>query len=213
MGEPDKQDITTTEVQQETPETVTPPEIDGGEDTGAIQLTSAQLAQRLERAQQTALNKLFETLGVDNADEIKQVLEAEKQRQEAEMSALEKVQAELEKERQRAADAQAQLEKAEQQRKEDNRNAEIMAALKEAEKPRSVLNLLLAEHADKVSAVVADDGTLDSKAIAALVETARAEYEGMFKPSTPGSPSHAGGKTPSPDRKKVLEDISKRFRY
>lgn len=215
MSEPEKQqDVPTTEGQQETPDTVTPPEDNGGEDTGAIQLTSAQLAQRLERAQQTALNKLFESLGVDNADTIKQVLSAEKQRQEAEMSELEKANAEIERLKAEAQQAKLDAEKAQQERLVSERNAAIRGALAGVRKDKvgSVLTLLQAEHADKVEAVL-QDGAIDQKAVDTLAELARKEYSGFFEATTPGSQSNSDGKPPSQVNKQVLEEISKRFRY
>lgn len=84
---------------------------DGG-DGSEIRLTSAQLAERLERQSRTAIGKLLSDLGVEKVDDLKTTLQKAREREQAEMTEAQRLQAQLaeyqQKEQQWAQEKRAQ---------------------------------------------------------------------------------------------------------
>lgn len=66
-----------------------------GGDSGEIKLTSAQLAERLERQSRTAIGKLLSDLGVEKVDDLKTTLQKAREREQAEMTEAQRLQAQL----------------------------------------------------------------------------------------------------------------------
>ena len=66
-----------------------------GGDSGEIKLTSAQLAERLERQSRTAIAKLLSDLGVEKVDDLKTTLQKAREREQAEMTEAQRLQAQL----------------------------------------------------------------------------------------------------------------------
>lgn len=186
----------------------------GGQSTGAglsQEDVNRLIGKTRKEARETGISEFLKELGFEKPDDLKALVTAAKARDDAEKSELEKAQqriADLEK---KAAEAEIKATKAAQQALEKERNTAILIALKDAhaEKPQSVLNLLLVEHASDVAAIMAEDGTLDNKKIGALADKAKKEYAGMFQSGNPGSPSPAGGKTPQPDTRSILNNLPK----
>ncbi len=83
-----------------------------GGDGGEIRLTSAQLAERLERQSRTAISKLLSDLGVEKVDDLKTTLQKAREREQAEMTEVQRLQAQLaeyqQKEQQWAQEKRAQ---------------------------------------------------------------------------------------------------------
>lgn len=83
-----------------------------GGDSGEIKLTSAQLAERLERQSRTAVAKLLSDLGVEKVDDLKTTLQKAREREQAEMTEAQRLQAQLaeyqQKEQQWAQEKRAQ---------------------------------------------------------------------------------------------------------
>lgn len=83
---------------------------DGG--SGTIQLTSQQLAERLERQSRTAISKLLSDLGVEKVEDLKTTLQKAREREQAEMTEVQRLQAQLaeyqQKEQQWAQEKRAQ---------------------------------------------------------------------------------------------------------
>lgn len=197
------------ETLEETPAKETPPP-KSGESAGAT-FTQADLdrivGKTRKEARETGIAEFLKDLGFEKPDDLKSMVTAFKSADEAEKSELEKAQkriADLEKAK---VEAETAATKAQQERMEERRNAAILTALTGAEKPQSVLNLLLVEHAADVTALMAEDGTIDAKKVGALADKAKKEYAGMFKSGNPGSQSHSGGKTPMPDKENLLKQI------
>ncbi len=193
----------------------TPPDKTG--DTGTPGQTFTQddidriVGERAKRAAEKALADFVQGMGFEKADDVKSLVEAEKQRKEQEMSEVEKLQAELEKERAATKAAKEAAEQAAQTVIDQRRDSAILTALKDAERPQSVLNLLKAEQSDMVAAILNDDNVVQDKPLAALVEKAKADYGGMFKTGGPGTGSHAGGTPPTAERQKLLDKITVRY--
>lgn len=161
-------------------------------------LTASQLAERLNRAEQSAINKVYEGLGVKNSDELKAMLDDYRKRTDGEKSELEKVTAKATKLEAEAKEAKDRATQMEQERRLEKRNNAILKALDEAEHPLDVLIWLEANAKSEVEAALADDGTLDEKKVKALVDRAKKDRPNFFKKLTPGSPSNRGGRVPDP---------------
>ena len=83
-----------------------------GGDSGEIKLTSAQLAERLERQSRTAIAKLLSDLGVEKVDDFENHPPKAREREQAEMTEAQRLQAQLaeyqQKEQQWAQEKRAQ---------------------------------------------------------------------------------------------------------
>ena len=130
-----------------------------------------------------------------------QLEQAEQERKQAEMSELEKAQAkatELEGQMEQLNAQYAQVEKARREDRRDNALAQSLASAGAIDADELVL-ILKAKQADEVNALMADDGTLDSDAIKALVDSTKAARAHNFQSSGVGSPSNRGGAVPVPE--------------
>lgn len=190
----------------------------GSGDNGAT-FTQADIdriaGERAKRAEEATLKKLLAELEVEDTSSLKAMLKAQKEREEAEKTELEKAQAKIDAAEKKAAEAEARAQSVEQARLEDRRNSAVIAALKDkgAMYPEDVLLYAQNKHTEALTAIVGEDGSVDSKAIDKLVgeiEKARPDY---FKSGSPGSQSHAGGRTPRPDNKELVEQIKRGLRY
>lgn len=186
----------------------------GGESTGLTQAQfDAMIDDRLKRDRDAQRKKWLADLGYESEDALKADVEAKRAADEANQTDLDKAQTELETLRKKVEQAEAEAAQARQAALEERRNTAILGALSDAEKPTSVLTLLIAEHSEEVTAVLTDDGSINAKAVTALAEKARKDYAGMFAPGNPGSPSNAGGKVRMPDNKALREEILRKQRY
>ena len=66
-----------------------------GGDSGEIKLTSAQLAERLERQSRTAIGKLLSDLGIEKVDDLKSTIERARAAEDANKTELQKAQEQL----------------------------------------------------------------------------------------------------------------------
>jgi len=168
------------------------------------------VGERAKRAKEAGISELLKELGFEKPDDLKTLVTTYRAADEAEKSELEKAQVKITALEKKAQEAEQRAAQSAQERLEERRNAAILAALKDAEHPGDVLLWLAANKAEAVKATLKDDGTLDEKAISTLVTEAKKERPSYFKSGSPGSPSNAGGKTPSSDQRK--DDIRKTIR-
>jgi len=187
----------------------------GGQDGGSTGLTQADvdriIADRLKRDREAQRKQWLEGLGYDSEDALKADVQAKREADAASKTELEQAQAAVEAANKKVAEAEARAAQALETAKEERRNTAILNAVKDAEKPASVLTLLIAEHAEDVAALMTDDGSIDAKKVEALATVARKEYAGMFPSGSPGSPSNHGGKVPQPDQK-VKDEVRRNIR-
>lgn len=192
---------------QSTSETPKPDTAPGQQSGQQATFTQEQLNQivgdRVKRAEESRIKKLLDELGVDSADTLTRLVQAERQRAEGEKSELQKLQERLAAAEKNAADAQNLLAEAEKKRLIERRDEEIKSALRDARtnKPGSVLTLMAAEHPEMVEAVM-KNGAVDKDALSKLVELAKKEHAEMFVGGGPGSPSNRGGDIPEPAKAK-----------
>jgi hypothetical protein len=214
MSEDNKTTTTPTPDNNPTPPPATPQGTNGGQSQGQeeiIQFTPSQLKARLERDAEAEMRRFLGDLGLESRDALKALLTEHKQRKEAEMSEVEKLQAKL-------ADVEAKREQVAQeldsmrlQRIADNRDGVI----KELAKVAGAIDtddILLALHKDAtaLAALVDKDGTPDTKAIEKAIGIVQTAKPHLFSANVPSVPSSKGGKPIAPDKAK-LEAATKAY--
>lgn len=187
-----------------TPPPATAPETNAGQSPATFTQADVDriVGERAKRASEAAINKLLADLGIEDTNKLKAELEAKRQRDIAEMSEGDKLKAELEALKAAKEAAESKALAAEAKQLETVRDTAIIGALTGADRPQSVLTLLKTEHADQVTAVLKDDGSIDDKALKELDTLARKEYANNFKAPGHGSGSHAGGKVPTDEKQR-----------
>jgi hypothetical protein len=178
-------------------------EIDDGDEQPIM--TTAKLKERLERARRTEREALLKELGIEDPAADRELLASARKRREDEKTEAQKATERADAEKARADKATADFEayKAEQETKArlTTRDSAIKTALtKENAKADKVLALLQVQHADVVSAVLKDDGTVDDSKVAALVKKAREVYPEDFGRGGVGVPSLRDGHTTDPGK-------------
>ena len=167
------------------------------------------LGNARKQARDSVTNELLKELGFEKVDDLKAMVTTAKAQAEAELTELEKRDKEIERLKVEAQQHKEAAAKAQQSIMEERRNTAILSALKQAEKPQSVLNLLLIEHAEEVAGLMDAEGVIDPKKVEALAKKALTEYPGMFRSGGPGSLSNAGGRTPLADKESLLDKLPK----
>ncbi len=181
----------------------------GGADPALINMTSAQLAERLDRAKSGAVGELLKALGFEKPEDLKASLDQAKQLQQAQMSEAQKAQAlatEADAKRKQAeeqlADTNRKLQEAEAQRRKDLVDGAISLAAKEAgaEHAEDVVTWArLNKPADDLAKLVDEAGKVAADPTKKLIDEAKAARPSWFSVKGPGSPSSRGGRAPEPD--------------
>lgn len=197
-------DDNNTQSTQDTDNTTPPTQPDTSQGKQEGTFTQADIdrivGERVKRANESATKQLLEALGIESLDAGKQFFEAEKARKEAEMTELEKANAQV-KAIQQALEAQKETTaKLEQERLNDKRDNQLLALLTNAHDASSALALLKATQADKLDSLMAD-GNFNSKVAETLISEFEANNAYMFASKARGTPSNAGGRAPNPDKK------------
>jgi hypothetical protein len=169
------------------------------------------IGDRVKRATESARAKVLEELGLASVDEAKKTIEAERQRKEAEMSAVEKIQAQLDAQTKALEAEKQRASELETARRNDKRDNGLLQLLGKAHDANMVLTLLKAKYANELETLIADDGTFDSKTAETLINTFEGANAYLFKSGSPGSPSNSGGRVPQPDLKEAEQAVFKRF--
>lgn len=206
-------------VTEQPAQVTTPPETSQGNTEGSQQQPTAFtqadvdriVADRAKRAEKSAISGLLETLGLDSIDSLKTTIDSERKRKEAEMSATEKLQAELDAMKQTIAEKDAALSEANQTRLNEKRDSSLLQLLSKAHDPHKALLLIKAEKADVVNNLLAEDGTFDGAVAEKLVADYAAANAYLFSSGAPGSPSNNDGRTPQPDLKAAQNEVAKKF--
>lgn len=160
------------------------------------------VGERVKRAEEATTKKLTETLGVENIDAIREILEAHKTAEEAKKSEADKLNDQIKALTAKLTEAERRVGEAEKQRLADRRDNALRLALKGSSKPDSVLTLIKAEYAADIEKVLGEDGAISETQVKALVAKAEKEWPGMFTTNVPGTTSHAGGRTKTDDAAK-----------
>lgn len=175
---------------------------------GSAALTQEQanklIGDARKKGREAAVADLLKELGLDKADDLKSLVRSAKERADAEKSEADKATEARTKAEQRVTELEqtlnaerlaARLERRDNVLRDALRSAGVVDG-KDAPNVARVLTLLRAEQAADVDGVQAEDGTLDSKKVDALVETARKSYPEYFKGARlpQGTGSHRDGR-------------------
>lgn len=157
--------------------------------------------ERAAQAKQSAINDLLSDLGFENADALKSLVTAAKERADAEKTELQKAQEALAAEKAKTEAAVKQLADANAARRADKVDGRILALATSAKAlyPQDVVTHLRNTQTDALNAAINDEGAVDDKAIGKLIEDVRKERAAWFGSTAPGSPSNAGGKLSGAD--------------
>lgn len=214
----------TTNTQTTTTQTGTPPanggsgtsgqQTQGGADPNLINMTSAQLAERLDRAKNTAVTDLLKQLGFDKPEDLKTTVEQFRQAQDAQKSELQKATDDAAKLKTRAEQAEAEVKGLAQARLDDKLNLAIGAASQGGEeygtktlRAHNVDDVIVwarEQSGEDLSKLIDEAGKVDVKAVGELVKKAHKARPHYFQSGGPGSPSNRGGKPPEQDPNKIL---------
>lgn len=194
-------------------------------DTGTLTMTQAELdkliGERAKRAKDAGLKELLEKLGVEDPDKLTALVNAEKQRAEAEMSEVEKANKALERQVTETAQMKAQLEAFQAKANQDRLRYAITNAAHtaQAHKAEAVITMLESQHSDDLKAALGEGGEVDAKKVEVLVGKLKESDPYLFgsgtERRTPGSQSNNGGSAPQPDKKAkevAARQLSQRIR-
>ena len=151
-------------------------------DSGEIRLTSAQLAERLERQSRTAIGKLLSDLGVEKVDDLKTTLQKAREREQAEMTEAQRLQAQL-----------AEYQQKEQQWAQEKRAQALHLAVQTAATKLGIVD------AEVALALIRGKVEFDDKGQPQGVEAALTELL-KEKPYLKGQPAVTGGAPTNPPR-------------
>lgn len=203
------------EISQDAPQTPAPNEVpvtSQGKDEGQGTFTQADVdrivGERAKRAQETARKALLEDLGLSDVDSLKSLVEDARKRKEADMTEAEKARAELEKAQAKIQEAQAELARMKAQQIESARASTIKRALQSsgAQDVDELHILINAQKSDALNAIFSDGGTdADDAKLQAFVKQAQSDYARYFASAGAGSPSNAGGISPTSKAKALQE--------
>lgn len=169
------------------------------EPTFTQEQVNALMGKTRKDARSTTEKQFLDSLGIENIDAIKAILDDNKKRKDAEMSEVEKAQAKIDElNQQLEQEKQARLQ-AEQQRVQIERNGVIAAALQTAGSQHPEDLILIAESIGvSFASAWSENGALDQKGLDKAVADLRSKRPSAFTPTTPGSPSNSGGSVKKP---------------
>jgi hypothetical protein len=158
-----------------------------------------------KEAKQAALDEFIKELGFEKPDDLKTLITAAKQRDEAEKTEAQKAADTALKEKERADKAEKALAERNAEIDAEKRAERLNAAVKDAltaanAKADKVLKLLKADAPDALEALLKEDGTVDKDKLSKLVESARKSYPEDFGKGGVGSPSNSGGRGVDPGK-------------
>lgn len=183
-----------------------PPAATGG---GTITFTPEQQEQinkivgdRAKQAERATQEKLLKDLGVASSDDLKAILKAHKEAEDAKKSDAEKAQAALTEAAKRAADAEAARDKALEERDEVLvKNAVILEAIRlEFSNPDDAYKILMADSAVEIE--ISEDGATVKgfeKALGELAKSGRLPMKTAAPAQPRGTPPGRGAVKPPPN--------------
>ena len=165
---------------------------------------------------ETAIKTLLEELGIESPDNLKTLVKSIKEKEESEKSEAQKLSDKLaELQKQLDAEKLGRLE-AEKLRLLEKRDSLLISLVQNAHNSQVVLIDLKTRFADKVNALLLENGEVDSVQAEKLIAEYKAQNGYQFKGDSKGSPSNADGRLLKPEGKvkeEVRKEIKKKFNF
>lgn len=180
---------------------------------GALRFTQDEfdkvVGDRAKRAAEAAVAKLLADLGYEKPDDLKRDTTEYRKKRDDEKTEAQKAQDDADQARKERDELKATLDNERKQRVIDRRNAAIESAATKAraDVPRDVLVWAREYVPTELEATVGDDGTVDEKAVNAIIDKCKEARKGWFTGNAPGSPSNNDGRVPQPDMDAVLKGV------
>lgn len=196
------------DTEQQTPEAGTPP-VASTPDTsqgtanneGATEATFTQaeldriVGERAKRASEAAISKLLQSLGVENVEQAQSTFEDAKKRREAEMSELEKAQAQIEAAQKQAKEALEAKQSLEQTIIANGRKQAFLKAVADGggSNADDLFILVNAKRANDFTAVFDEDTSPNEAKMKQFIKQVQNDFPTYFGTSGAGSPSNNNG--------------------
>lgn len=180
---------------------------------------------RIEQARRSGVRELLTALGFDNLDTPDAVAQAQqdladlvafaREQRQAQMSAEERIQAQIEEAQrrlqaaeQRAQAAEQRAQEVERQRNDYVRRTEVIAEASRqgARYPDDVWGWALVNSQDDLEPIINEDGSVNREAVKRIVEAHAAARPELYRGNTPGSPSNAGARPTE-----AIRDVERRL--
>lgn len=157
------------------------------------------LGSTRKSARETGKKEVLDELGIDNLEALKAMLKAQKEKEEADKSEAQKALDKLAEKDKEIAELKAKHLEAESKRIAQLRDTSLLALLTSAFDANEVLLLLKAKYPERVTNLILEDGSFDSKEAEKLVGEYRSANARHFKGEAKGSPSNSDGRLLKPE--------------
>lgn len=162
--------------------------------------------ERVNQAESATTAKLLKSLGVDKLEDATAAIKDAKTLKDAQLTETQRLEKERDEARKEADEHKAERLKIETERQLEKRDSNIVKALtkERANNPEDLLILMTNKKPDLVKAVMKEDGSVDEKALTALILATKQDYKTSFVGSNPSIPSNNNGKSPTGGKDIVL---------
>lgn len=163
-----------------------------------------------KEAREIERKKVLEDLGIENFDSLKSLLKEHQDRKQAEMSELEKAQAQIDAANRKAQDAEKRIQEMETRILNDARRNvfETAVTTNGGTNAKRLYMLVQAEKPTEFTALFGDDATPDDSKLKAFIKQVQADFPEYFGTQGAGSPSASGGIAPT-SLQRATEDAKK----
>lgn len=153
-------------------------------------------------AKEKAIADFLKDLGLDNVEDVKARIVAAKAKEDADKSEAQKASDRADAADKKRQEVEQRLATYEAERLIGKRDDKITDAAKVAgcTEPTDIIAWAERNEPTALKALMTDDGTVDDKAVAKLIEAARKARPAWFRPATPGSPTTRDGYAPQAGR-------------
>lgn len=192
-----------------TPGTPTPDQASG---VTQADIDKAAAAAR-RQGEKDGISRFLSEMGFEKPDDLKSMIQAFKEKKDAELSETERLKKQIDEERKARQEAENKVSAAERKALEKDRDREIERSMGNAKYPQMIMAWL--RESGKLESTIAADGTIDKKAIESAVAECKKEAPDLFRSDNPGAPSHAGAQPQNLNAealKKAADEMRQRAR-
>jgi len=180
----------------------TDPAPDKGSDNQVI-MDKDSFNERITQAKTNAVADLLQSLGLSKVDELKTVIDAHKEAENAKKTDAERLQSQINDLEAKRVAAEEKANAAEAALRETKLEGALRDAAKNAHHPDDVI--LWARGKNRLTELLDDKGEINQDAMNTLIEDCQKERPAWFASVNPGSPSNSDAKPPKSDPKQATE--------